>query len=137
MPATAAWNKECSLQNSHMKYCFTVLILQNSISVWLYSLTHSCILLIWKNISTSTVHINYYNGRLPVKALAHRSWPPITENILIHIYWQKKSAHKQKTCKNKWHVHKHEQNMMHSQWFDQIQWKIIYSDSYCCKVCNK
>ena len=31
------------------------------------------------------IHINYYNGRLPVKALAHRSWPPITENI-IHIY---------------------------------------------------
>jgi len=27
----------------------------------------------------------YYNGRLPVKALAHRSWLPITENI-IHIY---------------------------------------------------
>jgi len=26
---------------------------------------------------TWIIHINCYNGRLPVEALAHRSWPPI------------------------------------------------------------
>ena len=31
---------------------------------------------------TEIIHISCYNGRLPVEALAHRSWPPITKNII-------------------------------------------------------
>ena len=46
-------------------------------------------------ISYNLTYINCYNGRLPVKALAHRSWPPITKKHNTHILTEK-SAHKQK-----------------------------------------
>ena len=36
-----------------------------------------------ESLFTKYIYITY--GRLPVKALAYRSWPPITQNI-IHIY---------------------------------------------------
>jgi len=54
------------------------------------------------------MHMNCYNGRLPVEALAHRSWPPIQKN-LIHIYWQKKkckSSLSRLPESNKWFVKK-------------------------------
>jgi len=29
--------------------------------------------------------MNYYNGRLPLEALAHRSWPPIQKKMRVRI----------------------------------------------------
>ena len=38
-----------------------------------------------------TIHIDCYNGRLPVEALTHRSWPPITKKKHnTHILTEKK-----------------------------------------------
>jgi len=34
--------------------------------------------------------MNYYNGRLPVEALAHRSWPPIQKKQ--YTYKKKKKV---------------------------------------------
>jgi len=46
-----------------------------------------------------------YNGRVPVEALAHRSWPPIQKNHNTHTLTKKvqKNKKKQKNVQ-KWHV---------------------------------
>ena len=49
---------------------------------------------------TQIIHINCYNGRLPVEALAHRSWPPITKKQYTHTD-RKKCKKNKKTCKSK------------------------------------
>jgi len=35
---------------------------------------------------TKILHISCYNGRLPVEALAHRSWPPMTDGHTPYRY---------------------------------------------------
>jgi len=53
--------------------------------------------------------MNCYNGRLPVEALAHRSWPPI-QKLNTHILTEKKckSSLSRLPESNKWFVKKQE-----------------------------
>ena len=46
------------------------------------------------------MNMNCYNGRLPVEALAHRSWPRIQKKHNTHILTEKSA----KKVQN-WHVH--------------------------------
>jgi len=54
--------------------------------------------------------MNCYNGRLPVEALAHRSWPPIQKKHNTHILTEKKckSSLSMLPESNKWFVKKQE-----------------------------
>jgi len=85
---------------------------------------------------TQIILINCYNDRLPVEALAHRSWLPIQKK---HNLLTEKSAKKtKKRAKvNDMYMHKalvhtgsHYNTIIHNE-------KIIYSESYCSTVCSK
>jgi len=47
-------------------------------------------------VDIHNIYINCNNGRLPVKALAHRSWPPITKKHNGHILTEEKCTQTKK-----------------------------------------
>ena len=50
-------------------------------------------------VDLHNIYINCNNGRLLVKALAHRSWPPITKKHNGHILTEEKCTQTKKRVK--------------------------------------